>query len=71
MITISHFSKSKTALFSRSIDLIKRQCNNQLVNCYHFLVHGCRISDDTYMKALPAHIAVDQNHKRFDIKCSE
>ena len=65
------FSRSKTTLFSRSIDFVKRQYNNQLVNCYYLLVHGCGTSDDTYMKALPAHVAVDYNHKCFDNKCSE
>ena len=42
---------------------------NLSCNCYH-LVHGCGFSDDTYMKALPAHVAVDHNHKRFDNECS-
>ena len=27
-------------------------------------------SDDTYIKALPAQVAVDHNQKRFDNECS-
>ena len=72
MIITSCFSKSKTALFSRSVDVVKRQYNNQFfTQLLLFSVHGCGTSDDTYMKALPAHVAVDHNHKHFDNKCSE
>ena len=39
--------------------------------CCYFLVHDCRTSEDTYMKALSAHVAVDHNPNRFDNEFSE
>ena len=68
----SYLSKTKAAFFAWSINLVKRQFNNQYVmQMLPFLVHDCGASKDTYLRPLPAHVAVDHNHKRFDDEFSE
>ena len=58
---------TNTAFFTWSLDLVKLQYNHQLVTQLLLFFS----TEDSFLKALLAHVAVDYIHKRFDNEFSE